>query len=36
MLEAGAEALAQLMIDPETWAVPKDLRLAETGGVPFR
>ena len=36
MLEAGAEALAKLMIDPETWAVPKDLRLAETGGVPFR
>jgi creatinine amidohydrolase len=36
MLEAGAEALAQLIIDDDTWAAPKDLRLPETGGVPFR
>ena len=36
MLEAGAEAIAKLIIDPETWAVPKDLRLSETGGVLFR
>lgn len=36
MLEAGAEALARLICDPETWAAPKDLRLDSTGGVPFR
>ena len=31
MLEAGAKALANLLIDPETWAAPKDLRLTKTG-----
>ncbi len=36
MLEAGAEALARLILDPETWAEPNDLRLTKTGGVPFR
>ena len=36
MLEAGATALARLILDPETWAEPRDLRQAETGGVPFR
>ena len=36
MLEAGAEALARLICDPDTWAVPNDLRLESTGGVPFR
>jgi len=36
MLEAGAKALANLIIDPETWAAPKDLRLAKIGGVPLR
>ena len=36
MLEAGAKALTKLIIDPETWADHRDLRLTETGGVPFR
>ncbi|MEM6987544.1 MAG: creatininase family protein, partial [Pseudomonadota bacterium] len=36
MLEAGADALARLILDAETWADPKDRRLSETGGVPFR
>ena len=36
MLEAGAEALARLICDPDTWAIPYDLRLESTGGVPFR
>ena len=36
MLEAGAAALARLILDPETWAKPDDLRPKETGGVPFR
>ena len=36
MLEAGAAALARLILDPNTWAEPRDLRLEETGGVPFR
>ncbi|MEM9603023.1 MAG: creatininase family protein [Pseudomonadota bacterium] len=36
MLEAGANALARLILDPDTWAVPHDRRRAETGGVPFR
>ena len=35
MLEAGANALANLITDPETWATSKDLRLTETGGVPL-
>ena len=36
MLEAGAEALAALIADPETWAAPQDLRQGGTMGVPFR
>ena len=36
LLEAGATALARLITDAETWIEPADLRLPETGGVPFR
>ncbi len=36
MLEAGAEALARLITDPETWEDPRDLREGGTAGVPFR
>ena len=36
MLEAAGDALARLICDEETWAKPRDLRLPETGGVPFR
>lgn len=36
MLEAGAEALAKLILDPETWANTDDKRGADTNGVPFR
>jgi creatinine amidohydrolase len=36
LLEAGAEAIAAMIRDPETWAAPKDLRGAGTGGVDFR
>ncbi|WP_108838944.1 creatininase family protein [Tateyamaria sp. Alg231-49] len=36
MLEAAAEAVARLICGPETWALPNDLRLDGTGGVPFR
>lgn len=36
LLEAGAAALERLILDPETWAEPNDLRQAETGGVQFR
>ena len=36
MLEAGAEALAALILDPATWAKPEDRRGDGTGGVPFR
>ena len=36
MLEAGADAIARLILDPDTWADPLDRRLPETGGVPFR
>jgi creatinine amidohydrolase len=35
MIEAGARAIAELILDPKTWAPAKDLRLPETGGVPF-
>jgi len=35
MLEAGAEALAALILDPETWAAPNDKRSGGTNGVPF-
>ena len=36
LLELGAEALARLICDGETWARPRDLRGAQTGGVAFR
>lgn len=36
LLEAGAETLAALILDPQTWAAPRDLRGEGTGGVPFR
>ncbi|MDP6705605.1 MAG: creatininase family protein [Alphaproteobacteria bacterium] len=36
LLDAGAEALAELITNPDTWAPAKDLRPAETGGVAFR
>jgi creatinine amidohydrolase len=35
LLEVSAQALADLITDPETWAAPEDLRGTETGGVPF-
>jgi len=35
MLEAGANALAALILDPETWADPRDRRGPGTMGVPF-
>ena len=35
MLEAGANALANLIMDPLTWADFEDLRVKETGGTPF-
>jgi len=36
MLDAGAEALAALILDPATWADPVDKRGPGTQGVPFR
>ena len=36
MLEAGADALAALILDPDTWAEPQDQRGPQTQGVPFR
>ena len=36
LIEAGAEAVAALIRDPETWAPPRDLRGEGTGGVAFR
>ncbi len=36
LLEAGAEALSDLICDPDTWAPARDLRGQETGGVAFR
>ncbi|MDQ2089238.1 creatininase family protein [Marimonas arenosa] len=36
LIEIGAEAIAALILDPETWAPPRDLRGEGTGGVPFR
>ncbi|MCB1405059.1 MAG: creatininase family protein, partial [Rhodobacteraceae bacterium] len=36
MLEAGAAALAALILDPATWAAPGDRRGEGTQGVPFR
>lgn len=35
MIEAGADALAALILDPRTWATPDDQRGAGTLGVPF-
>lgn len=36
LLEVASDALAALIVDPETWAAPRDRRGAGTGGVPFR
>lgn len=36
LLEISAQALADLITDPETWAPPRDLRGDGAGGVPFR
>lgn len=36
LIEAGAEAIAALIRDAETWADPRDLRGAGAGGFPFR
>lgn len=36
LLQAGAQAVADLITDPETWAAPRDLRGAGTQGVDFR
>ncbi|MCA2009991.1 creatininase family protein [Cereibacter sphaeroides] len=36
MIEAGAEALAALILDADTWADTRDLRGEGTQGVPFR
>jgi creatinine amidohydrolase len=36
LLEIGAEAIARLITDPQTWAAPEDRRPDEIGGVPVR
>jgi creatinine amidohydrolase len=36
LIEVSAGALAALIMDPETWAAPDDLRGDGAGGVPFR
>lgn len=36
LVEISAQALADLILDPETWAKPQDLRGSQTGGVAFR
>ncbi|MEX0286354.1 MAG: creatininase family protein [Paracoccaceae bacterium] len=36
MLEVSAEALADMIADPATWAAPSDMRPNGVGGVPFR
>ena len=36
LLEIGAEAIADLIADPDTWAAPEDKRAEAVGGVPFR
>ncbi|MAS45621.1 MAG: creatininase [Rhodobacteraceae bacterium] len=36
MLDVAAQAIAALILDPETWAPPRDLRGEGAGGVPFR
>ncbi|MDF1726560.1 MAG: creatininase family protein [Sulfitobacter sp.] len=35
LLQVSAQALADLILDPDTWADPQDLRGEGTGGVPF-
>jgi len=36
LLEAASDAIAALIVDPETWAEPLDKRAEGPGGVPFR
>ena len=36
LLDAGAEAVAELIVGPDTWAPARDLRPAEIGGVALR
>jgi creatinine amidohydrolase len=36
LLAAGAEAMARLILDPQTWAPPRDRRLDKTGGVALK
>ena len=36
LLSQGAQAVADLIADPETWAAPQDLRGSGTADVPFR
>ena len=36
LLEAASDAIANLILDPETWATPLDKRGDGPGGVPFR
>jgi len=36
ILDAATDAIAALIIDPETWAASRDLRSEGTQGVPFR
>lgn len=36
LLEAASDAIASLIVDPETWAAPLDKRGDGPGGVPFR
>ena len=36
LLEIGAEAIARLITDPETWAPVSDIRQEETGGVKLK
>lgn len=36
LFEIGADAIARLITDPETWAAPSDRRPDDIGGVPIR
>ena len=36
LLEIGADAIARLITDPQTWAAPEDRRPDVIGGVPVR
>lgn len=36
LLEVSAAAIAALILDPQTWAAPNDMRSDSTGGVPFQ